>query len=85
MFADPTVLPIQCRRCVRIIAGALTLAACLSSPAHADTIIPGGNLFNQTWTQAGSPYIIAGDITVPAGASLQIEAGGPCWQPQVTA
>lgn len=43
-------------------------------PAGA-TIIPGGNLINQTWTLAGSPYIVQGDVTIPAGAFLTIEAG----------
>src|SRR5262245_54624871 len=50
-------------------------AAALAAPAAADTIIAGGNVINQTWTTAGSPYIIQGDITVPNGASLTIEAG----------
>src|SRR3954470_16944881 len=45
------------------------------SAAHADTIETGGNVANETWTPAGSPYIVQGDITVPAGASLTIEAG----------
>ena len=43
-------------------------------PAGA-TIIAGGNLINQTWTLAGSPYIVQGDVTIPAGAFLTIEAG----------
>src|SRR5438874_12653280 len=28
-----------------------------------------------TWTLAGSPYLIIGDVTVPAGQSLAIEPG----------
>ncbi|MDI1449505.1 right-handed parallel beta-helix repeat-containing protein, partial [Polyangium sp. 6x1] len=43
--------------------------------AQAATTIPGGNIINQTWTVAGSPYIVQGDITVPAGAKLTIQAG----------
>ena len=43
--------------------------------AWASTIISGGNIINQTWNPAGSPYIIQGDITVPSGASLTIQAG----------
>ena len=39
------------------------------------TTIPGGNLVNQTWTLSGSPYIVQGDVTVPAGAFLAIQAG----------
>ncbi len=57
---------------------ALTAAfvtAALAAPAAADTIIVGGNIINQTWTTAGSPYILQGDVTVPSGAFLTIEAG----------
>jgi hypothetical protein len=39
------------------------------------TTITGGNVINQTWTPAGSPYIVQGDVTVPAGAFLNINAG----------
>ncbi|QBB70762.1 hypothetical protein ELE36_10565 [Pseudolysobacter antarcticus] len=43
----------------------------------AGTTIVGGNLpgSGQTWTPAGSPYLILGDTTVPAGAFLTIQAG----------
>ncbi len=41
----------------------------------AATIINGGNVINQTWTPANSPYIIVGDVTVPAGTFLTIQAG----------
>jgi hypothetical protein len=41
----------------------------------ADTIIPGGNIVNQTWTPAGNPYFIQGDITIPAGSTLTIQPG----------
>ena len=47
----------------------------LPSAAEAQTIISGGNIINRTWTTAGSPYVVQGDITVPAGAFLTIEAG----------
>lgn len=43
--------------------------------AHAETIIAGGNIVNQTWNVAGSPYVVQGDITVPSGAFLTMEAG----------
>ncbi|QDG49477.1 DUF4215 domain-containing protein [Persicimonas caeni] len=56
---------------VAAVAG-LTL---VSASASAQTTIPGGNLGNQTWTQSNSPYIIQGDATVQAGATLTIEAG----------
>ncbi|MGD8627132.1 MAG: hypothetical protein PVJ34_21535, partial [Anaerolineae bacterium] len=42
--------------------------------AQTGTPVPGGNV-SGTWTAAGSPYLIEGDITVPAGATLSIEPG----------
>ncbi len=56
---------------------AALVAVCLgwSSVATAQTTLPGGNVINETWTAANSPYIIQGDITVPDGASLTIEEG----------
>lgn len=54
----------------------LLLASCLwGAPAMAATTIAGGNLGNQTWTAAGSPYLLQGDATVQAGATLQIGPG----------
>lgn len=44
-------------------------------PAVASTTVPPGNLTTQTWTAAGSPYILTGDVTVPFGETLTIEAG----------
>ncbi len=44
-------------------------------PVRAATTITGGNIINQTWTAAGSPYVIQGDVTVPAGAYLTVQAG----------
>jgi hypothetical protein len=43
--------------------------------ADAATIIQGGNIISPTWTVSGSPYVVGGDITVPAGSTLTIEAG----------
>ena len=62
---------------LRLVAPSLILAclALLAAPASAQTIIAGGNIANQTWTTAGSPYRINGDITIPAGTYLQIEPG----------
>ncbi|AKF09359.1 Microbial collagenase secreted protein [Sandaracinus amylolyticus] len=46
-----------------------------ASAASAQTTVPGGNIINQTWTPAGSPYRINGDIIVPAGSTLTIQPG----------
>jgi hypothetical protein len=46
------------------------------SIAGAATTLDGGALTgDQTWALAGSPYIVRGDVTVPAGSSLTIEPG----------
>ena len=45
-----------------------------SAGAARATTISGGNVVNQTWTPAGNPYVIQGDVTVPAGATLTIQA-----------
>ena len=46
----------------------------LAAPLSAATTIPGGNV-SGIWDAAGSPYLIEGDITVPAGQTLTIEPG----------
>jgi hypothetical protein len=56
-------------------ASACLVAACAVGVARADTIIPGGNIVNQTWTLANSPYVVQGDVTVPVGAYLNIDPG----------
>jgi cysteine-rich repeat protein len=61
---------------VRWLVAFAALVAChlVSSRALA-IVIPGGNVINQTWTPANNPYIVQGDVTVPAGAYLNIQAG----------
>ncbi|UQA54995.1 DUF4215 domain-containing protein [Polyangium aurulentum] len=54
---------------------ALLVIALVPRSARAATTIAGGNIINQTWTPAGSPYIVQGDATVPSGATLTIQAG----------
>ncbi len=55
----------------------LLLAALLlrAGTASASTMIAGGNLGNQNWTVAGSPYILTGDSTIQIGATLTIQPG----------
>ena len=51
----------------------LVLAATL--PAHADsTRVMTGGVFGN-WTRENSPYVIEGDVSVPAGQSLEINEG----------
>ncbi|MFO0589233.1 MAG: DUF4215 domain-containing protein [Polyangiaceae bacterium] len=60
-------------RLLPVIAAAFVLL--LAPRVARATNIAGGNIINQTWTPAGNPYIVSGDITVPAGAFLTIQAG----------
>ena len=46
----------------------------IATPAAAATTVAGGEV-SGTWTAAGSPYLVDGDITVPAGETLTIEPG----------
>lgn len=52
----------------------LVTAIALAPNSYGDTTIPGGDVHG-TWTAAGSPYHIQGDITVPADSTLVIEPG----------
>ena len=63
------------KRGLLLVTGALCACLVLPGVALADTPVPSGNQTTQTWTAASSPYIVAGDIRIPAGETLTIEAG----------
>ena len=42
---------------------------------NASTTVPGGNIYSTTWTTAGSPYNVIGDIVIPNGETLSIDPG----------
>ena len=50
------------------------LIICLPLTLHAQTIIPSGPV-SGLWTQAGSPYLIQGDIAIDNSSTLTIEPG----------
>lgn len=39
------------------------------------TAVQGGFITNETWTVTGSPYLLTGDVIVPEGSYLAVEAG----------
>jgi predicted outer membrane repeat protein len=61
---------------MRTTVSAIFLVSVLAfaTSSHGDTPVPGGDVHG-TWTAAGSPYQIRGDITVPADSTLVIEPG----------
>jgi nitrous oxidase accessory protein NosD len=61
-----------------VILGLATLVAFIATGggAHGATIIPGGTIASDTtWDLAGSPYYVAGTVTVDAATTLNIDAG----------
>jgi hypothetical protein len=55
-----------------ILAAMMALAA---SVAWAETPVQGQLTQDTTWTTAGSPYVMTGDVLVPTGRTLTIEPG----------
>ncbi|NPA36740.1 MAG: T9SS type A sorting domain-containing protein [Chlorobi bacterium] len=53
----------------------LLIAISSSFSMNAQTSVSGTISNNATWTSAGSPYIVTGNITVDAGVTLTIESG----------
>jgi len=85
MFSFPTRGPALIPPTPRLILG-LALLLLLAPPvlAGGGTIVPGGPV-NGTWTLAGSPYIVTGDVvaqglTIEPGVLVQVD--GP-WQIEV--
>lgn len=67
------VMPARAFAVTALIACALVGAGPRS--AQAATTIDGGNVGGQVWTAGGSPYSLLGDVSVPAGSTLTIQAG----------
>ena len=53
----------------------LLLLSILASVAYAQTNLSGGIYTSQTWTLAGSPYIVSGNLVVFEGVEITIEPG----------
>ena len=59
----------------KLLGVGLLLALFGALPVHADsTRVVEGGVFGD-WTKAHSPYVILGDVTVPAGQTLAIGMG----------
>ena len=52
----------------------LAILFMLTIQLNAQTTIPAGDVYG-VWTQANSPYLVTGDITIPADSNLMIEPG----------
>lgn len=59
------------------LASAIVLASivCLAAPFAAATDVSGGIGTSVTWSAAGSPYVVVGDVRVRTGAVLTIDPG----------
>ncbi len=67
------LLPAGLLPCAALLLGAGLLL--WSGPALAETLVPAGQIVDQDWTASGSPYLIQGDVDVPAASTLTISAG----------
>ncbi len=54
---------------------ALLAVGLMASVVHAATNVSGAITANTTWTAANSPYVVTGNVTVSAAATLTIEPG----------
>ena len=62
-----------CRRPKCLILLPLLILAS-SAAVFASTVVPPGEV-SGTWSVAGSPYVVQGDVEIPAGDTLVIEPG----------
>ena len=60
---------------VSVLAASFAALLLSSRAASASTTIAGGSYGNQTWTAAGSPYIVTGSVTLTLGSTLTIQPG----------
>ncbi len=66
---------------VGFLTGWIVFAVVLAfaSPAEALTTVPAGDITDTQWTSSGSPYVVQGDVRVPDGHTLEIQAGVEVW------
>ena len=59
--------------CKKFLVGILPLCLALPTMGSAETYVSGA--VSGTWNMAGSPYLVVGNLTVPANSSLIIQSG----------
>jgi hypothetical protein len=65
----------RCRPLLVLVVALLALWASHPIPCVAATSVNGTISVNTTWTEAASPYVVASNLTVAAGATLALEPG----------